>query len=107
MSHMPPAPPRNWSGLVFGLALAALVVASFATLPLQWSALFTADAVHSVAEFLRGFVPPETGSGLCTTNSCSPCTILTQSMPVSSSRAHMPGWATTTGKVGSTFRLLS
>ena len=63
MSHMPPAPPRNWSGLVFGLALAALVVASFATLPLQWSALFTADAVHSVAEFLRGFVPPETGSG--------------------------------------------
>lgn len=63
MSPMPPPPPRNWSGLFFGLALAALVVASFATLNLQWAAFFTADAVHSVAEFLHGFVPPETGSG--------------------------------------------
>ncbi|WP_395407215.1 phosphonate ABC transporter, permease protein PhnE [Pseudoduganella sp. UC29_106] len=61
--QMPPPPPRDWAGRAFLLALAALVVASFATLDLKWSAFFTTDAVHSVAEFLRGFVPPETGSG--------------------------------------------
>eukprot|EP01034_Spumella_vulgaris_P033617 gene33618-41478_t len=41
------------------LALAVLVVASFATLPLKWSALFSADAVRSSSEFLAGFAPPE------------------------------------------------
>jgi phosphonate transport system permease protein len=63
MSHMPSPPPRSWSGWVFGLALLALVVASFASLPLKWAELFTVDATHSMAEFLHGFVPPETGSG--------------------------------------------
>lgn len=55
-----PAPPRtSVSTLALLLALMALVVASFATLPLQWNALFTLEAAHTTAEFLRGFAPPE------------------------------------------------
>ena len=50
---------------------------------------------------------PAAGSGLWNTMSCSPCTILTQSMPVSISRAHIPGCATTAGKVGKTFGVFS
>ena len=60
---MPTPPPRSWSGAAFGLALLALVIASFATLPLKWADFFTADAVHSTVEFLHGFAPPEMGSG--------------------------------------------
>jgi len=60
---MPPPPPHSWSGWAFGIALIALVVASFATLPLKWAEFFTPDAVHSTLEFLHGFVPPESGSG--------------------------------------------
>lgn len=56
---MPAPPPRSWTGPVMGLMLAALVAASFATLPLQWAAFFTLDAAASVGEFLRGFAPPE------------------------------------------------
>jgi phosphonate transport system permease protein len=41
------------------LGLAALIVASFMTLPLQWEALFTADAARTSMEFLRGFAPPD------------------------------------------------
>lgn len=41
-------------------ALLALMIASFVTLPLQWSAFFTAEALKTSAEFLRGFAPPET-----------------------------------------------
>jgi len=63
MSHMPSPPPRNWSGLVFGLALVALIVASFASLSLKFGEFFTADALHSMAEFVHGFFPPESGSG--------------------------------------------
>jgi phosphonate transport system permease protein len=64
MHSQPPAPPpRSWSGWAFGIGLTALVVASFATLPLKWADFFTTDAVHSVVEFLHGFVPPETSSG--------------------------------------------
>lgn len=47
------------STLALLLALLALVVASFATLPLQWRALFTLDALRTSGEFLRGFAPPE------------------------------------------------
>lgn len=56
-----PAPPRRdpatWLLL---LGIAALVVASFASLPLQWSAFFTVEAIDSAREFLSGFAPPET-----------------------------------------------
>jgi phosphonate transport system permease protein len=61
--NMPSPPRRRWSGPLLGLLLAALVVASFASLPLHFAAFFTADAVSSVAEFIAGFAPPETGSG--------------------------------------------
>lgn len=58
--RLPPAPPLiRLSTLLLLLALLALAVASFATLPLQWSALFTADAARTTGEFLRGFSPPD------------------------------------------------
>ena len=57
---LPPAPPRSLSTMLLLLGLAALVAASFATLPLEWAALFSADAVRSSGEFLAGFAPPET-----------------------------------------------
>jgi phosphonate transport system permease protein len=60
LRQLPPAPPRAWSTLLLLLALAALVVASFASLPLEWRAFFTADAARTSAEFLGGFAPPET-----------------------------------------------
>lgn len=60
---MPSPPPRRRSGVLFALALAALVGASFASLPLHLGALFTGDAAASAAEFLAGFAPPELGSG--------------------------------------------
>ena len=56
---LPAPPPRAWSGWLMALALAVLVAASFATLPLKWSALFSADAVRTSADFLHGFAPPE------------------------------------------------
>jgi len=56
---MPAAPKRAYSSWLLMLALAALVVASFASLPLKWADFFTADAVRSVREFLAGFAPPE------------------------------------------------
>ena len=57
--QLPPPPPRNWRTPLLLLALAALVAASFASLPLQWSAFFTPEALASGAEFLAGFTPPE------------------------------------------------
>jgi phosphonate transport system permease protein len=53
-------PPRtHWSTLALLFGMAALVVASFVTLPLKWNAFFTADAARSSVEFLRGFAPPD------------------------------------------------
>jgi phosphonate transport system permease protein len=55
-----PQPPRPSFGTLLLLAgLAALVAASFASLPLQWSAFFTAEAIGSAREFLHGFAPPD------------------------------------------------
>jgi phosphonate transport system permease protein len=56
---LPAAPPRPLSTILLALALAALVVASFATLPLRWAEFFTAEAARSSVEFLAGFAPPE------------------------------------------------
>ena len=56
----PPAPQRSLSTMLLLIGLATLVAASFATLPLEWAALFSADAVRSSGEFLAGFAPPET-----------------------------------------------
>ncbi|MTW09106.1 phosphonate ABC transporter, permease protein PhnE [Pseudoduganella eburnea] len=63
MSHMPAPPARNWSGWLFAAALAALVIASFATLQLKLGELFTIEAMHSAGNLLAGFAPPETASG--------------------------------------------
>jgi phosphonate transport system permease protein len=60
--QMPRAPRHAPSTIALLLALAALVVASFASLPLQWSAFFTADAAATTLEFLSGFAPPETST---------------------------------------------
>jgi phosphonate transport system permease protein len=57
--RLPQAPPRSWSTPLLLLALAALVAASFATLPIEWSALFSAEAARTSAEFLAGFAPPD------------------------------------------------
>lgn len=59
---LPPAPPRDLATWLVLAGLVALVVASFASLPLQWSAFFTAEAVDSAREFLAGFAPPETST---------------------------------------------
>jgi len=56
---IPPAPPRALSTWLLLAALAALVVASFASLPLKWAAFFTAEAAATSAEFLSGFAPPD------------------------------------------------
>ena len=61
-ADMPQAPPRARGTWVLLAALAALVVASFASLPLQWRDFFTAGAAASAAEFLAGFAPPETAA---------------------------------------------
>lgn len=63
MSHMPAPPPRNWSGWLFAAALAALVIASFATLSLKLGELFTLEAMASIGKFLAGFAPPEMAGG--------------------------------------------
>jgi phosphonate transport system permease protein len=60
MKHAPPAPRISTLLLLGGLVL--LVVASFATLPLQWRSFLSVDAAKTTMEFLRGFVPPETAS---------------------------------------------
>ncbi len=57
--QLPAAPRRSVSTWLLLAALAALVVTSFASLPLQWSAFFTADALRSMREFMAGFAPPD------------------------------------------------
>ena len=61
-AQLPPSPPRARGAWLLAAALAALVVASFASLQLEWAAFFTPEALGSAAEFLAGFTPPDTGS---------------------------------------------
>lgn len=56
---LPPAPRTHWSNVLLLIGLLALVVASFATLPLKWHDFFSADAIRTTREFLHGFMPPE------------------------------------------------
>lgn len=59
-SSLPPRPAViRPSTLILLIAMLLLVIASFATLPLQWHAFFTLDAARTTGEFLRGFVPPD------------------------------------------------
>ncbi len=56
----PPAPPVIQPvTLALLLGLLALNCASFYSLTLRWSELFSPDALRSTLEFLRGFTPPE------------------------------------------------
>ena len=58
--RLPSPPPIIEHGAVALLAgLLVLVCASFYSLEIKWGELFTADAVNSSLEFLRGFAPPE------------------------------------------------
>jgi len=59
---LPAAPPRQPGTWLLLGGLVALVVASFASLPLQWRAFFTVEAIDSAREFLNGFAPPETST---------------------------------------------
>ncbi len=59
---MPPAPRRHLSTWLLVAGLLALVIASFASLPLHFSEFFTAAAWSTMAEFLGGFAPPETAT---------------------------------------------
>lgn len=56
---LPPRPRASFGTLLLLAGLAALVAASFASLPLQWSAFFTVEAIASAREFLHGFAPPD------------------------------------------------
>lgn len=56
---LPPAPRVRLSTLALLAAIALLIVASFATLSLQWKAFFTLDAARTTGEFLLGFAPPD------------------------------------------------
>ena len=61
-NSMPKPPARDWTVIVLMALLALLVAASFAALPLKWRDFFTLDAIHSAAELLAGFAPPETAT---------------------------------------------
>ena len=54
---MPPT--VRTSTIVLLLGWAAFIVASFASLTLAWSDLFSVEAIRSSREFLQGFVPPD------------------------------------------------
>lgn len=53
------APAMRWSTGMLVTGMLALVVASFATLPWKLREFFSADALRTTGEFLRGFAPPE------------------------------------------------
>jgi len=58
--HRPSAPPIiEPATIALLLGLFALICASFYSLTIRWSELFSADALRSSLEFLRGFAPPE------------------------------------------------
>ncbi|BBI98490.1 phosphonate ABC transporter, permease protein PhnE [Ferrigenium kumadai] len=61
MNKRRPSPPPvvEPATVVLLVGILALVCASFYSLSIKWGELFTADAVRSSLEFLRGFTPPE------------------------------------------------
>ena len=61
-ARLPPPPRRQRSTWLLLAFLIALVAASFASLPLKFGDLFTAEAWTTTAEFLDGFAPPETAT---------------------------------------------
>jgi phosphonate transport system permease protein len=57
--HPSPPPIIAPASIALLVGLLALICASFYSLTIQWGELFTANAVRSSLEFLRGFAPPE------------------------------------------------
>ena len=55
----PPLFDARCKGCWFGLGLALLVVASFLSLDLQWSAFLSLEAAHSMGRFVGEFFPPD------------------------------------------------
>jgi len=55
-------PGMRLSTLLLLLAMLAVIIASFASLPLKWGAFFTLDAARTTGEFLLGFAPPDLSS---------------------------------------------
>ncbi len=53
------AAPFGWRSALWVLALPLAVVASFRGLNIDLSALFSAEAAHSIGDFLAGFFPPD------------------------------------------------
>jgi phosphonate transport system permease protein len=53
------APAPRWGTRAIGIALAALVIASFASLDLRWREFASADAAARMAAFAASFFPPE------------------------------------------------
>ncbi|WP_293775746.1 phosphonate ABC transporter, permease protein PhnE [uncultured Oxalicibacterium sp.] len=60
--ELPEPPSMRWSTIGLLLAIVLLIIASFVSLQLKWQAFFTAGAIQTTVEFLRGFVPPETAA---------------------------------------------
>ena len=56
---MPTPPIVRTSTVVVLLGLAAFIVVSFATLPLAWSQLFSAESARSSSAFIHSFAPPD------------------------------------------------
>ncbi|MFZ6673821.1 phosphonate ABC transporter, permease protein PhnE [Undibacterium sp. Xuan67W] len=66
-ADLPPAPKRvSAPMLIFIVVLALLIVSSFYTLNMKWSALFSDSAVKTSWEFLQGFAPPDLSPALLT-----------------------------------------
>ena len=59
VTHAPIKPPPRLRAWGFVLALLVLVVASFASLDLQWAAFFSGDALRSMGRFAAEFFPPD------------------------------------------------
>lgn len=53
------ATPFGWRSISFLLVLPSAVIASFHWLEIAFGELFTADAAHSIGEFVAGFLPPD------------------------------------------------
>lgn len=56
---LPQPSPWRFTTVALLCGLVALIVASFFSLSLTWSAFFTHEAVRTTGEFLRGFAPPD------------------------------------------------
>ena len=59
MNRQRPPPTIELATVMLLAGLLALVCASFFSLTIKWGELFTADALRSSLEFLKGFAPPE------------------------------------------------